>query len=288
MTSKDWLTKARAENFAIGAFNIDNLDILKAVCTAAVSRKSPIIVEFSQGEVDYFGLENIVDLVKNAREEYKIPLLLNLDHSKKSEQTLKVIEIGGFDNVHFDGSDLGFEENIEEAKKVVSAAHAKGVLVEGEFNRIAGSSQVHTEEIDLEELSKSYTDPKGAAEFVTKTGVDILAPIFGNVHGTFPIEPDLDMSLLKEIREAVGDTFIAMHGGSGIAADQVKEAINVGGIVKVNVNTELRSAFKDAFSESFEENPKEYAYYNLTPDVILAIAAVVEAKIDVFGSANRL
>ena len=287
MGARDWFEKAKRENFAIGAFNVDNLEIFKAVCLAASKMKSPVMLEFSPGEVSYFGLENIVDLVTNAREEYKIPILLNLDHAKKAEDCRKAID-AGFDDVHFDGSELSFEENIETIKSVVETAHARGLLVEGEIDRLPGSSEVHTDEVDLEALKKSYTKPEKAAEFVQKTGVDIFAAVFGNVHGTFPNQPDLDFDLLAKIREAIPNTFISMHGGSGIPADQVKKAIDVGKIVKINVNTELRVAFRDALSEKMGESPNEAAYYKLSPDMVETVAAVVEGKIGVFGSANRL
>lgn len=287
MTARDWFTKAQNEGFAIGAFNVDNLDIFKAVCLAAQKKKSPVMLEFSQGEVDYFGLKNIVDLVSNAREEYKIPILLNLDHAKKVEDCLASID-QSFDDIHYDGSELPFAENAANAKKIVEAAHAKGILVEGEIDKIAGSSEVHIDQIDLETLKKSYTDPQKAAHFAAATGIDIYAAVFGNIHGTFPNQPDLDFNLLSEIKSALPATFLSMHGGSGIAAEQVKKAIAVGKIVKINVNTEIRQAFKDALGEELGENPNQSTYYKLTPDIILAVTAVVESKIDVFGSADRI
>lgn len=287
MTAREWFTKAQNEGFAIGAFNVDNLEILNAICMAGQKKNSPVMLEFSQGEVGYFGLDNIVDIVKNAREHFGIPILLNLDHAKKVEDCLSAVEMG-FDDVHFDGSELALSENIEQTKKVVEAARAKGVLVEGEIDRFPGSSEVHTEELDQAKLAKSYTDPAEAAKFVGETGVDIFAVVFGNVHGTFPTEPDLDFELLKKIREALPATFLSMHGGSGIPAQQVREAIGVGKIVKVNVNTEIRQAFRDALSEELGENPNEYAYYKLTPDMVNAVAAVVEGKIDVFGSFSKI
>ncbi|OGD95102.1 hypothetical protein A3F02_03390 [Candidatus Curtissbacteria bacterium RIFCSPHIGHO2_12_FULL_38_9b] len=305
MTLRDWFWKAQKENYAIGAFNVDNLDIFKAICIAANKKKSPVMVEFSPGEVGYIGLDNIVDLVINARKEYKIPILLNLDHAKKVEDCLAAIEStnsdpgsemklrsgidrASFDEVHFDGSELELSENIVNAKKVVDSAHPKNILVEGEIDKVPASSEVHNEEVDLEVVRKSYTNPEKAAKFVAQTGVDIFAAIFGNVHGTFPVQPDLDFALLERIKEAVGQTFLSLHGGSGIPADQVKEAIRVGKIVKVNVNTELRQAFRDGVVEKFGENPNEITYYKMIPDIIMAVAAVVEAKIDVFGSAGKI
>lgn len=287
MNAKEWFLKAKKEGFAIGAFNVDNLEIFHAICKAGQKKKSPVMLEFSQGEADYFGLKNIADLAENARQEYKIPILLNLDHSKNVKNCLTAIDTAAFDDVHFDGSDLEFGENIEKTKEVVEAAHKKDLLVEGEFDKVSGSSEVHTTDVNLEQLKDSYTKPVKAAEFVAKTGVDIFASVFGNIHGTFPIQPDLDIDLLKAIKDILPDTFLSMHGGSGIAEDQVKEAIRVGEIVKVNVNTELRQAFKDALGEEIGEKPEEYAYYKLTPDIVTAVMDVVEAKIDVFGSSGK-
>ena len=306
MNAREWFLKAKTEGWAIGAFNVDNLDIFRAVCEAAKKKKSPVMLELSQGEVGYFGLANIVDLVENAKAEYGIPILLNLDHAKFVEDCLAAIAISGgpsthsvrsgstipsespsFDDVHFDGSDLPIEENITNTKKVVEAAHAEGLLVEGEIDRVSGSSEVHNEDIDIDLLKKSYTDPEKAAKFVSETQIDIFASVFGNVHGTFPNQPDLDLELLRKIRETLPNTFLSMHGGSGIPAKQVKEAIKVGKIVKINVNTELRQAYKDALVEELGENPNEYTYYKLTPDIIESVMAVVEGKIEVFGSGGK-
>jgi fructose-bisphosphate aldolase class II len=288
MTAKNWFERAQKEGFAIGAFNIDSLEIFKAVLTAARAKKSPVMVEFSPGEVGYFGLKNIVDIVINAREEYKIPILLNIDHGKVVEDCLVAIDQPGFDNIHFDGSDLEFEENVQSTTKIVHAAHKKGLLVEGEINKISGTSEVHEEELDISLIKTNYTDPKQAVKFVNETNVDFLAPFFGNVHGTFPVEPTLDIALLSTIRDVLPNTFLSLHGGSGIPADQVKEAIQVGKIVKVNINTELRIAYKDALVQKLGENPNEYKIYGLMPEVVLAVASVVENKIDVIGSAGKI
>lgn len=287
MTAREWFEKAQKEGFAIGAFNVDNLEIFKGIITAAKNKNSPVMVEFSPGEAGYFGLKNIVDMVINAREEYNIPILLNLDHSRTVNDCRNAINQPGFDEVHFDGSSLQLEENIKSAKEVVSAAHSKGIIVEGEMDKLGGSSEVHEEEVDESVIRQSYSDPKRAARFVEETGIDIFAAVFGNIHGTFPTQPDLDIALLTQIRGALPDTFISLHGGSGIPADQIKEAIKVGKIVKVNINTELRIAYKDALVEKLGENPKEYKVYSFSPEIVLAVCAVVENKIDVFGSAGK-
>lgn len=286
MTARDWFERAERESFAIGAFNVDSLDIFKAVCLAGQRKKSPVIAEFSQGEVEYFGLKNIVDLVKNAKEDYGVPILLNLDHAKDVDDCLEAVE-AGFDLVHFDGSALSFEENVTKTKEVVDAAHKANLTVEGEINCLPGSSAVHGEEIDVEEVKKSFTDPSKAAKFVEETGVDIFAAVFGNVHGTFPNQPDLDIELIGKVSKAIPNTFLSMHGGSGIPADQVKEAVKVGGIVKVNINTEIRQAFVDALATKVSEEPRQYTYYKIADDLVGAVAAVVEGKIEVFGSGGK-
>ncbi|MBI2327033.1 class II fructose-bisphosphate aldolase [Candidatus Curtissbacteria bacterium] len=315
MTAREWFIRAQNEGFAIGAFNVDNFEIFKAICLAGQKKRSPVMMEFSSGEAGYFGLKNIVDLVANARKQYGIPILLNLDHAKTVEDCMEALRLRlrsgdfavdnsstsevkvphtsevsfvGFDDIHFDGSELSYEQNVENTKRVVAAAHAKNLLVEGELDKLSGSSEVHTEQIDLEILKKSYSDPLRAAKFVAETGVDIFASVFGNIHGTFPNQPDLDIELLKKIKEALPNTFLSLHGGSGIPAEQIREAIKVGRIVKVNVNTEIRQAFKDALNEKIGENPNEYTYYKLASDIVMAVTAVVEGKIDVFGSAGKI
>lgn len=287
MIAREWFERAKKEGFAIGAFNVDSLDIFNGICAAGARKKSPIMIEFSQGEVDYLGLANIVALVANAKNEYKIPILLNLDHSKKVDDCIRAIEQGGFDDVHFDGSELTIEENIAGALKAVEAAHAKGLLVEGEMDKVPGGSEIHKENIDIETIKRGFSDPTRAADFVKKTGIDVFAAVFGNVHGTFPNQPDLDFELLKRVREAMPETFLSMHGGSGISADQVREAIKVGGIVKVNVNTEIRVAFIDSLTEKINEQPRQYTYYKMAGDITNSVAAVVEGKIDVFGSGGK-
>src|SRR3989344_5514775 len=143
MTVREWFEKAQQDGFAIGAFNADNLEIFKAICVAAKNKKSPVIVEFSPGEVGYFGFRNVVDLVVNTREEYGIPIFLNLDHATKIEDCLAALRLRsgsgdsevGFDLIHFDGSWLEYSENVKNTKRVVEAAHKKGLLIEGEVDK---------------------------------------------------------------------------------------------------------------------------------------------------------
>lgn len=288
MHLKDWFEKAQKEHFAIGAFNIDTLETLKAVCEAAKVKKSPVIVEFSPGEVKYFGLDNIVDLVNNAKEDYKVPIFLNLDHGHSEQACMEAIGAGSFDEIHFDGSELEFGENLKAAKKIAEEAHKKGALVEGEINKISGSSTISEEELNMEQLKLSYTNVNQALKFVTETGVDIFAPVIGNLHGVFPVQPNLDIALLMNVHQLLGNTFLSLHGGSGIPATQVQEAIQQGGIVKVNINTELRETFRDALEEKLEDAPHEYSFYNISPEIVLSLQEAVESKMDVFGSSGKV
>ena len=286
MNAKEWLEKAKDEGFAIGAFNVDNLEIFKAVVAAAKNKKSPVIVEFSDSEAKYFGLANIVDLVQNARETEGVSLFLNLDHGPDKENVEAAID-AGFEMVHFDGAKKPYEENLRITKEIVPLAHEKGLTVEAEIDHIAGSSTVHKEQITIEEIKQGFTNPERAKKFVGETGIDIYAAFFGNVHGVFPIMPKVDLELLKKIREVLPNTFLSMHGGSGISDEQVRQAIQVGGVVKININTELRQAFRVSLEKALRENPDEYAVYKIMPAVISAIQSVVEHKIDIFGSGGK-
>lgn len=287
MTAKDWLKKAKDEKFAIGAFNVGNLETLKAIALAAQNKKSPVIIESSPGETDWMGAENLVDLAKNYSEEFGVPILVNLDHATSFEDCQQAIE-AGYDLIHFDGSKIPFEENILTAKKVVALAHSKGLIVEGEVDHIEGSSEVHAGSA-VDEVAKAvFSDPVKAKDFVEKTEIDIYAAFFGNVHGLFlGGEEKLHLDILESLAAALPDMLFSLHGGSGIPDDQVQEAIKRG-IVKVNVNTEMRQAFKNNLEDGLKENPTEYAMYKILPETIEAVQEIVEHKIDVFGSANKV
>ncbi len=286
MSPKEWLQKAQSEGFAIGAFNVDNLEIFKAVVAGALAKKSPVMMEFSDGEVKFLEMNNIVDIVKNAEEEHGINILLNLDHSPEEAKVEDAIK-AGFELVHFDGSKKSYEENVKICKEIVPKAHAKDLTVEGEIDHIAGSSNVHKEQISEEEIKDGFTKPDKAKQFVRETEVDVFAAFFGNVHGVFPIQPNIDIDLLKRIMEALPNTFLSMHGGSGINDEEVRQAIEEGKIAKINVNTEMRKAFREGLEKALKDNPDEYAVYKLMPSVIENVQKVVEHKIDVFGSGGK-
>lgn len=287
MTVQDWLKKAKEEKFAIGAFNVGGLETFEAIVRAAKNKKSPVIIESSPGETKWMEAENIVDIAKNFSKEYGIPILVNLDHAQSLEECQIGIE-AGYDLIHFDGGKLPFEQNLEIVKKVVDFAHDKNLTVEGEIDHIQGSSELHSGSAAQEASKGKFTDPERAKEFVEKSGVDIFAAFFGNVHGVFSGgEENLNLELLKKIAESIPETFLSLHGGSGIPDDQVKQAIQLG-IVKVNVNTEMREAFRKALEIALKDNPEELALYKVEPPVVAAVQKVVEWKIEVFGSANKV
>lgn len=287
MTARDWLNRAKEEKFAIGAFNVGNLETFKAVASAAANKKSPVIIESSPGETDFLGADNIVDLAKNFSQDFGVPILVNLDHAQTLEECLKAVE-AGYDLIHFDGSILPLEQNLEIIKKVVELAHQKNLVVEGEMDHITGSSEVHQgsaqEELDL----VKFTDPLKAKQFVQDSGVDILAVFFGNVHGVFSKGGEnLHLDILEKLAQLLPNTFFSLHGGSGIDDDQVKEAIKKG-IVKVNINTQIRQAFRENLEKDLDEKPDEYAMYKIEGPVIEAVQKIVEQKIEVFGSVGKI
>jgi ketose-bisphosphate aldolase len=286
MTAREWLEKAKAEKFAIGAFNVGNLETFRAIVQAAANKKSPIIIETSPGETEWMGYHNMVDIAKNFEEEYGVPILVNLDHSTKLEDCEKGIE-AGFQLIHADMSKETYEENVRITKEVAEKAHAKGLIAEGELDHIGGSSTIHEGSAAEEAAKTPMTEPENAVKFVNETGIDIFAAFVGNVHGLYEGgEKKLDVDRVKAIAEATG-AFLSLHGSSGIPEDQVQQAIQ-NGIVKVNLNSEMRQAFRDTLEKVLKDNPGDYAMYKIMPPVLDAIRELVEHKIDVFGSAGKV
>jgi len=285
MKTLEILQKAKAGGYAIGAFNVASIESLKAVTQAAQALKSPIILEASDGEVNYTGIKEMVALVNLSRQETGLPIILNLDHGKDFETCKKAVE-AGFDYVHIDTSKLPLEENIAVAKEVVKLAHTHKVIVEGEMDHIEGSSEDHTNEDPTKfQEAGMYTNPEKAADFVKRTGIDVFASFIGNLHGLYASEIRLNLELLDKIQKALPNTFLSLHGGSGINDGDVRQAVK-SNIVKVNVNSELRIAYKMSLQESLNSS-NEVAIYKLTPPAIKAVQDVVERKIRLFGSDGK-
>lgn len=282
------MQRTRSQKFAVGAFNIDNQETLIAIARAAQKLNSPVLVEVSNGEVEAMGLENIRDMVDNYREEYGVEMYLNLDHSPTVEACKRAID-AGFEFVHIDISqadhDATTEQIIEKTKEVVEYAKFTGALVESEPHYFAGGSNVHHEGIDYEEIKKTFSTPESAKDFVEQTGVDTFAAAIGNLHGKYDVPKQLDLELLGRIREAIGCN-ISLHGGSGTPLHYFEDA-SKSGVGKVNINTDMRIAFRETLVKVLADNPDEYAVVKLMPQVYGEVQKVVEAKIQAFGSAGK-
>jgi fructose-bisphosphate aldolase class II len=282
------MQRSRRQHFAVGAFNIDNQETLIAVCRAAQAQKSPVLVEVSDGEVKAMGLDNIRDMVDNYKNEYGVEIYINLDHSPSVEDAKRGVD-AGFEFIHIDVSqarhDATDEEIIAATKEVVDYAIFTGALVESEPHYFGGSSNLHTEEIDYEEIRKTFSTPEGSKHFVEATGIDTFAAAIGNLHGKYPVPKQLDLELLQRIREVI-DCQISLHGGSGTPGHYFKEAAKIG-VSKININSDMRVMFRETLEKVLADNPNEYAVVKLMPTVYEAVQKVVEEKIETFGSAGK-
>lgn len=276
------------EKFAIGAFNVDNQETLIAICRAAQKLNSPVMVEVSHGEVEAIGLYNIRDMVDNYKREYGIEVYINLDHSPTIEAAVAGID-AGFEFIHLDISqadhDAPEERIIESTRYIAQYARYTGALVESEPHYFGGSSNKHDEKFDYKEVKKTFSTPETARHFCENTGIDTFAAAVGNLHGSYPVPKKLDLELLQTIRDAI-NCHISLHGGSGTPLHYFESAAKIG-VSKININSDMRIAFRDTLEKVLKENPKEYAVVKLMPEVYDAVQKVVEAKIKAFGSANK-
>lgn len=288
LRARHLMQRSRQQHFAVGAFNIDNQETLIAVCRAAKEKHAPVLVEVSDGEVKALGLENVRDMVDNYKREYGIEIYVNLDHSPSVEDAKRGID-AGFEFIHIDISQANHnasdEEIIEKTREVVEYARFTGALVESEPHYFGGSSNVHTEEIDYEEIKKTFSTPEGSAAFVEATGIDTFAAAIGNLHGKYPVPKQLDLELLTAIRQAISCN-ISLHGGSGTPLHYFEEAARIG-VSKININSDMRFVFRKTLEQVLADNLDEYAVVKLMPAVYEAVQKVVEEKIDAFGSAGK-
>ena len=282
------MQRSRSQHFAVGAFNIDNQETLIAVARAAQKLNAPVLVEVSHGEVQALGLENIRDMVDNYREEYGVEMYINLDHSPTVEDCKRAIDTG-FEFIHIDISqanhDATTDEIIAKTKEVVEYAKFTGALVESEPHYFGGSSNVHTETIDYEEIKKTFSTPEGTRHFVEATGIDTFAAAIGNLHGKYPVPKELDLELLQSLRDAI-QCQISLHGGSGTPLHYFEDAAKIG-VSKININSDMRYAFRKTLEKVLAEHPDEYAVVKLMPTVYTEVQKVVEEKITAFGSAGK-
>ncbi|HVS58967.1 MAG TPA: class II fructose-bisphosphate aldolase [Candidatus Saccharimonadales bacterium] len=283
------MQRAREEHWAFGAFNLDDEQTLKAVARAAQKHNAPVLVEVSHGEVEDIGLDNVRDMVDNFKRQYGIEIYVNLDHSPSVEAAKAGIE-AGFEFIHIDLSqakhDATDEEIIAATREVVAYAKFTGALVEAEPHYFGGSSNLHIEKIDYEEIKKTFSTPEGARAFVEATGIDTFAAAIGNLHGKYPVPKKLDLELLQRIRDAIPCN-ISLHGGSGTPGHYFVDAVKIG-VTKVNINSDMRYAYRTTLEKVLKDNPDEYSVAKLiSGEVVDAVQAVVESKLADFNGGGK-
>jgi fructose-bisphosphate aldolase, class II len=286
--ARNTMERARRDGFALGAFNLDNQETLRAVAQAAKKLNAPVLVEVSQGEVEALGLENVRDMVDNYKEILGIEIYVNLDHSPTVADAKAGID-AGFEFIHIDISQADHnatdEQIVSATREVVEYAGITGALVESEPHYFGGSSNVHTEKIDYQEIKKTFSTPEGAYHFWKSTGIDTYAAAVGNLHGKYPVPKKLDLKLLQEIRETIGCN-ISLHGGSGTPGHYFVDAVKIG-VTKININSDMRYAYRKTLEKVLADDPTEYAVVKLMPQVIAEVQEVVESKIRSFNSAGQ-
>ncbi len=287
--ARESMKRARDGHYAFGAFNLDDEATLKSVALAAKAKNAPVLVEASQGEVDTLGLENIRDIVDNFKAYYGLEMYVNLDHSPSIEDAKKGID-AGFEFIHIDVSqanhDATDEEIIAATKEIVEYAKKTGALVESEPHYFGGSSNLHTETIDYEEIKKTFSTPEGAKAFVDATGIDTFAAAIGNLHGKYPVPKVLDLELLQRIRDAVTCN-ISLHGGSDTPGHYFEDAVKIG-VTKININSDMRVAYRQSLEKALAENPGEYSVAKLVDKyVVPAVQEVINSKLESFNSAGK-
>jgi len=305
VTTKSMFEKSMKEGFAIGAFNINNMEIIQGIVDAASENNSPVILQVSSSAIKYARMPYLIKMVEAAVETTDIPIALHLDHGPDFETCKECID-AGFTSVMIDGSKYSFEENIELTKKVVEYAHSKGVVVEAELGKLAGIE----DDVNVDAKDAMYTDPEQAKEFVEKTGCDSLAKAIGTSHGAYKFkgEAKLRFDILQEIKEKIPNTPIVLHGAStvipelvetcnkfggeipgakGVPNEILKEAGRLG-VSKINVDTDLRLAMTANIRKVFGEKPSEFDPRKYLAPAREAVKEIVSYKIaNVFCSTDK-
>lgn len=274
------LRHADANGYAVGAFNVVNLEFLNGILEAAERKRSPIILQIAEVHFSYVDIEEITPAIQTMAGRTSVPVVLGLDHGQSIETIVRTIRCG-FSAVMFDGSKLPFEENVEQTALAVKIAHAVGVSVEAELGQVGGAEGAEGLAVAHEEF---FTDPDQAVEFVERTGVDALAIAIGNAHGLYKGIPKLDFKRLETIKRNVGVPLV-LHGGSGIPDNDFRRATQLG-ISKINFFTEMSREATMKVRRMLEENPKLIGLQDLMMGAKEAIRETVEDRIEVFGSAG--
>lgn len=281
VSMKEMLIKAKAEGYAVGQFNLNNLEFTQAILQAAQAENSPVILGVSEGAARYMsGFKTVVKMVEGLMEDLKItvPVAIHLDHGSSFDKCKEAID-AGFTSVMIDASHHPFEENIEITSKVVDYAHSKGVSVEAELGTVGG------QEDDVVAEGVIYADPKECEELVKRTGIDCLAPALGSVHGPYKGEPNLGFTEMEEIGKITGLPLV-LHGGTGIPTKDIQKSVSLG-TAKINVNTENQIASAKAVRETLAALTEEYDPRKYLGPAREAIKTTVIGKIREFGSAGK-
>lgn len=288
-TLRELVAEARAKKVAIGHFNISNTEALWAIFGAAKSLKVPVIIGTSEGERDFIGTRQAAALVTSLRDEFNFPIFLNADHTYSVEKVKEAID-AGYDAVIFDGAKLPLEENIKQTRECVEYARTRAketgrdILVEGELGYIGQSSKILDKIPEGVELGEdALTKKEDALRFLKETGIDLIAPAVGNIHGMLRsgADPKLNIKKIAELSGAVSVPLV-LHGGSGNSPEDFLAAIDAG-VSIVHINTELRVAYRDALKKSLQDNPDEVAPYKILKPARVAMEKVVEVKLRLFN-----
>ncbi|MBM7706175.1 fructose-bisphosphate aldolase class II [Chryseomicrobium aureum] len=278
---KDMLEKGKREGYAVGQFNINNLEYTQAILQAAEEEKSPVILGVSEGAARYMGgFNTVVHMVKGLMKDFgtTVPVAIHLDHGSSFEKCKEAID-AGFTSVMIDASHHPFEENVETTSKVVEYAHANGVSVEAELGTVGG------QEDDIVADGVIYADPKECEELVKRTNIDFLAPALGSVHGPYKGEPNLGFDEMEEISK-LADLPLVLHGGTGIPTKDIKRAISLG-TAKINVNTENQIAGTKAVRDFLNADAEQYDPRKYLTPMRDAIKETVKGKMREFGSSGQ-
>ncbi len=302
VTTKHLLDKANKANYAIGAFNVNDMEMLQAIICAAESQKSPVIIQTSEGAIKYAGLKVLFNLIKTVAKNTKVPIAIHLDHGRNFELIKKCIKIG-YTSIMIDASHFEFKENIRQTKKVVFLCEKKGVSVEAELGTIGGAEE------SVISRKIIYTEPRVAKEFIEKTGIDALAIAIGTSHGAFKFagKQNLDINRLKQIKKIVKIPLV-LHGAScvpqwlvnrankfgakisgtqGVPDSQIKLAVK-NGINKINTDTDLRLAFTESVRETLAKKPSEFDPRNILGPTKDLIQKIAEHRMKLFGSNGKI
>lgn len=278
VTSEEMLRNAQAGNYAVGAFNAENMEMVKAIIAAAEELRAPVMIQTTPSTVKYGSLETFYAMVAADAKKASVPVCLHLDHGNSFELAVRAIQ-AGYTSVMIDGSQEDFEGNIAVSKKVADVANALGIPVEAELGKVGGK------EDDLEADADTNTDPQEAKEFVERTGVTSLAIAIGTAHGFYSGTPVLDKERVSQIRELVSVPLV-LHGASGLSDEEVRECVRRG-ICKVNFATELRKAYTDACKKLLEEKPETFDPKKLGIVGIEAVKELVKGRMIVCGCGGK-